>query len=206
MSRRPDNDEAEHMAHHPKTFPRKRTWVIGFILVACVAIGAGAWAITTRASHAASTAVPSPAFRANGQSFYSEDQINTVWAGITTNYPEPLPERVSFPATAPAIFVQGGTKKHLYETGLPKEIAAQFWRCAWVDIARDGTKSANERAHDQQQMKAFVTLPGIKGNPVFRSYQRKMTELAAREGITPLTAEFRANCGNQVFTKKGETK
>lgn len=206
MRRRPNNDEAEHMAHHPSTLRRKRTWVTGFIVVACVAIGGGVWAITTGASNDDSTALPSPAFSANGQSFYSEAQINTVWAGITTDYPEPLPERVNFPATAPAIFVQGGAKKHLYETGLPKEIAAQFWRCAWLDVARDGTKSAEERAHAQQQMTAFVTLPGIKGNPVFRSYQRKMTELAAREGITPLTAEFRANCGNQVFTKKGETK
>ncbi|MBF4575508.1 hypothetical protein [Frondihabitans sp. VKM Ac-2883] len=206
MSRRPDNDEAEHMAPHPETLRRRRTWVIAFIVAACVAIGGGAWAITSHSSDEASTALPSPAFSTNGQSFYSEDQINTVWVGITTNYPEPLPERVNFPTTAPAIFVQGGAKKHLYETGLPKEIAAQFWRCAWVDVARDGTKSAKERAHAQQQMRAFVTLPGIKGNPVFRSYQRKMTELAAREGVAPLTAEFRANCGNQVFTKKGETK
>ncbi|MFF1875573.1 hypothetical protein, partial [Kitasatospora herbaricolor] len=68
---------------------------IAFVAVA--GLGLGAANATTSPAGASDATLVAPGAQANGTSYYTDAQIDQVWATVTANYPEPLPAGVSFP-------------------------------------------------------------------------------------------------------------
>ncbi|AYF97205.1 hypothetical protein [Protaetiibacter intestinalis] len=111
----------------------RKTWAT--VLASAITIG-----VLSAASQAIAVDGPrtdaeliSPGVVREGVASFTDDQIDAVWAAVVSNYPAALPEGYQFPNVAPAIFHPNDGLKHLFEVGLPDAVAAQYWRCAWLD-------------------------------------------------------------------------
>ena len=197
------------------THPRRRGRLKKAILstvggtgVLVVAIGV---LIGTQAAHAAAAPLTdsqlvTPAIQNAHGSFYTEAQIDEVWKAVTTHYPQPLPAGITFPASAPSFFHSNGTSAR-FQTGLPDEIAAQYWKCAWLDQSIDAAQQITAKgtgpeaslkalSSATQKLGEYVTLPSIASLGHVETQKAAVAKYAKSQGISSLSvAEFQMECG-----------
>lgn len=166
---------------------------------ALLAVTAGFGAVT------AAQAAPSltPNVKTADGSFYTDAQIDGVWRSITASYPQPLPAGQSFPATAPAFFHPNDGKAHLFEQDLPAEIAARYWRCAWIGEALNAKKATAVNRDSSalaavsaatSKVAAYKDLPAVAKHVDVAAYEQGMSSYAKSIGKDPLTAEYSVEC------------
>lgn len=104
-----------------------------------------------------------PATVQGDRSFYAQDQVDQAWADLVEHYPQPLPAGVAFPEPAPAFLHPDDGETHVFQTGLPEQIAAQYWRCAWLDAYLTAGREADgtQRARASAMLAHYPGLPGI---------------------------------------------
>jgi hypothetical protein len=138
----------------------------------------------------------SPAKTANGTTYYTDSQIDEVWAAVTAHYPQPLPDGVTFPTAAPAFFHPTTEGPHYFEVGLPDMIAAQYWRCAWLeDSVRPSTRASSAAtAADSATLDKFGNLPSVKSHLNLSAYESMIAGYAKASGKDARDAEISLQC------------
>ncbi|NEM90891.1 hypothetical protein [Galbitalea soli] len=138
-----------------------------------------------------------PAIKNDSGEFFTEAQIDTVWRAVTAHYPEPLPEGVSFPAVAPSFFHPNDGRNTLFQAGLPDEIAASFWDCAWLKVS---IEAANAGKGDiaksaTAELDNYESLPSISSEHA-SEFRAAIAKYAAESHIQDLQeAQRQFECG-----------
>jgi hypothetical protein len=146
-----------------------------------------------KATAASSPVAVQPAVQADGHAFFTDAQIDAAWSAATTNYPLPLPSGVDFPVPAPAFFHPNDGKQHVFEQNLPAEIAASYWKCAWLNVANTAsTDTAATLA--STELADYANLPGVAGNVDLASQEADISAYAQSQGETTDLADFQINC------------
>ena len=117
---------------------RRRSVVVSVATVIVAGVVAFAMAQGAQASTEPRTdaQLVAPAVSDGEFAFYTVEQVDTVWAAVVANYPLALPDGYAFPEKAPGIFHPTDVDNPLFQAGLPDMIAAQYWRCSWLDGSR----------------------------------------------------------------------
>lgn len=136
--------------------------------------------------------------------FYTLEGIEEHWSSFVADYPEPLPEGVTFPSTPPKFFYQGldeGTP--LFQTGLPESILSRYWRCAWLDSELDAAAAGStvDAVAASDALEAEVHMG--EGLSV-ASYQAIVDAAAADQGVDPRQLEFSTECA--IYTDEGNVR
>jgi len=182
---------------------RRAILVIALSSVGAAVIVAGALATTNPGSATAATVVPT--VEQDGALFYTDSQIDAAWQQATSDIAQALPAGASFPKTAPSFFHPNDGKNHLFESGLPAEIAARYWRCAWLNV------SINQKANPSpdaaivdaatNELTKYGSLPGVAQTVDVAQYESQMAAYAKSKGLDPQVAEFQLDCG--VYSGEG---
>jgi len=167
---------------------RLKLGAVSALAVAAVAVGGMAFASAASASDQGVT----PAIKAYGSEFYTQAQIDDVWADVTGNWSAPLPDGREFPAKAPAFFHPEEPNNDIYEVGLPAEIAGRYWRCMWLDEAVNGS-GPTDKARAANRLADFAQTPELAGR-IDPEYDAKMAAMAKRDGVSPFEAELGVEC------------
>ncbi|WP_152998169.1 hypothetical protein [Curtobacterium luteum] len=138
----------------------------------------------------------------------SLDQVPGAWRHATAAIHEPLPEGFVFPAQPPAFFDPDDPQTpEAFVPALPKQIAARWWRCAWIASARDAVPAervaATERA--ESMVDRWYEMDGVKGDANFSDYDARMRAAAEAAGESRLDIEYELDCGRLVFEEKGHS-
>lgn len=142
----------------------------------------------------------SPAIRQGDASFYSQAQIPEAWTAATAAVPESLPAGVTYPKEAPPLLFGDGTSNNIYEQGLPEELATRWWRCAWIDYSQSGAAARDGKtAEVQKKLSKWKSFTAVEEFDGLEGYEEKMSALAQRLDESPLAAEFRLDCGSDVY-------
>lgn len=156
---------------------------------AVVLVGSAAIVTASVASASTNEGRTDPAVKAYGSQFYTESQIDAVWANITQSYPEALPAGVRFPEETPGFF-HPEDEDAIFEEGLPEGIAALFWRCAWIDASLSSPGSQKAK----QAVGKYKDLPFVAETVDLNRQQADINAFAGEMGMDPLEAEFSINC------------
>lgn len=176
-----------------------------FVIVASVsALGAVGASASNRTTEDGGTVVP--AVVSDGHSFYTDDQVDDVWRAVTRQFPDALPPGIRFPTTAPAFFHPEDGLDHYFETGLPDQMAARFWRCAWLDSSINDAKAGKTAAISaaSKHLKKYSSMPGMYHQEGVESYDKAMSDYAATIKLDPASAEFSTECGDYVTAEAGK--
>jgi hypothetical protein len=174
------------------------TFVAAIGVAAVVAgVGLGSASASDGGEAGSARTLVKPAVQQEGKLFYTDEQIDEVWKAITTNYPEPLPDGVTFPAVAPEFFHPGDGKPHLFQSKLPDLIAARYWRCAWLDesLNADVSARASDQAKAEEAIDLYATLPSVGTTVDVAGYEGQVAEVAKSLGVDADEAEFTMECG-----------
>ncbi len=169
-----------------------------------VAAVIAAFAVPAAANAGADNTVVKAAIIDDGHSFYTDAQIDDAWREATASFPAPLPSGVTFPDTAPAFFHPDDGQQHQFETALPNQIAAKYWRCAWLGQATTEVKTKSLTAVKEKTVEKNLTaakwesLPDVAANTDVDQYIDAMQDYADSKGIDEKTAEYQLDCG--VYT------
>lgn len=118
-----------------------------------------------------------------------------VWSKALERYPRALPPDARLPREAPFILTADDTVG-VYESGLVEAIAADLWRCSWLEFGLESRRSA--RAADNRV--AETQLARDRGLPVPVGFDedaaaRALLVEAERRAQHPWQVEFEARCG-----------
>lgn len=127
---------------------KRKSLIATFAVILAAGIGAVTVGQMAQASAGPRTdsQLVSPAVKNGDSGFYSSEQIDKVWSAVVANYPAALPEGYSLPAQTPEFFHPTDVESPAFQAGLPDIVAAQLWRCAWLDASIAGEISADELA------------------------------------------------------------
>ncbi len=181
---------------------RKRTGIVatgvGVVTIGLTVLGGSLAnaAVTPQTTEDSSTST-TPNVHAESGDYYTEKQIDAVWAKLVSEYPEPLPAGVSFPEDAPGFFHPLEEGPHVFEPGLPELIAARYWRCAWLDASIDANmrRSASESRVASEALSEYSALPDVSDFVDVKSYAFQMAEAAADAGKDASQFEYDLECG-----------
>lgn len=140
--------------------------------------------------------------------FVTADEVPEAWRDATAAIHEPLPDGVVFPAQPPAFFDPDDPQTpEAFVPALPKQIAARWWRCAWIASARDAVPAqrvaATKRA--ESMVDRWYEMDGVKGDANFSDYDARMRAAADAAGESRLDVEYELDCGRLVFEEKGHS-
>lgn len=123
--------------------------------------------------------------------FYTDAQIDAAWDAVAAHYPRPLAPGYAFPKTAPGLFHPGDGKNHVFESGLVDQVAAQYWRCTWLDAAltKDNAKTGSATSGMKTALGNFHSLPGITKEEDSR-YSGDVSNYAKERGVGTTTADY----------------
>ncbi len=143
---------------------------------------------------------------AQADALLSVGEAPAAWRRATAAIDQPLPAGVQFPAEPPAFFdPQLPDTPAAFVPALPKQIAARWWRCAWIDSARqeapERRSAATERA--ESMVDRWFEMDGVKGDPNFSDYDARMRTAAEAAGESRLDVEFELDCGQLVYEEEG---
>lgn len=122
----------------------------------------------------------------NGQfSFYTEEQIGEAWAAVTKNFSKPLPEGYAFPATFPGLEAEVKDKgRALFEAPLPDMVAAQYWRCSWLDSRINQSGAARSSAIEvSSAVGSYSLLPSVASHDLTGYTPEVLASLAKELGL-----------------------
>lgn len=163
--------------------------------LACTAAIAAIAAIAGSGSAQAETGIEPAIINAEGR-FFTQEQIQDKWAEVTTEFPDPLPDGISFPTETPAIFTPVDDSQTIYQDGLPSLIAARYWRCAWLDSELKAVASGDTRksARAHSRIANYATLPFVSAKVDLAGYETWIAEASVAEGMTPAAFEYSIEC------------
>jgi hypothetical protein len=163
-------------------------------LIATVVLAASATAAAP-VTAAENERVP-PAVQDSSGEFYTESQIDEVWAQVTAAWPEPLPGDVKFPVDAPGFFHPEGEARAVFQSQLPDLVAARIWRCAWIaeGLAASGAASDLRAGLAQERLERYQGLPGVKSTVDVAAYEVQIAEYAQRSEQDVWAAEYEIEC------------
>ncbi|GAB3616684.1 hypothetical protein GCM10027416_12410 [Okibacterium endophyticum] len=138
--------------------------------------------------------------------FYSEDQIDAVWTSIVEAYPEPLPEGVEFPKVAPSFLHPDDETPSNFEVGLAEQVAAKYWRCAWLDstINAGAAKQISAQSEAERALSKYYDLPEVAENFDEKRYEATVEGWAEQLKTDPISAEYEVECSD--YSESSETK
>lgn len=118
-----------------------------------------------------------------------------VWQKALERYPRSLPPRAQLPREVPPILTAEDTVG-VYESGLIEAIAADLWRCSWLEfgLTSRGTARAADVLLAESQLARDRGLPVPVGFDADAAAGAIFVE-AERRGIHPWQVEFEARCG-----------
>lgn len=184
---------------------KKSTIVITVIGAALVgAVGTSAISAVHAHDGAAAEAESSSA----STQLLSANEVPQAWRDATAAIHEPLPEGVVFPAQPPAFFDPDDPQTpEAFVPALPQQIAARWWRCAWIASARDAVPSQRVAATDRAEsmVDRWYEMDGVKGDANFSDYDARMRAAADAAGESRLDIEYELDCGRLVFEEKGHS-
>jgi hypothetical protein len=147
--------------------------------------------------------MPEPLIQQGDTSFYSQDQIPAVWAAATDAVPTSLPAGFAYPTEAPALLRGDGTDQSVYEQGLPEQIAARYWRCAWLDDALSATTARMAKLQaTRDTISQWDSFAAVKNFDGLSGYDGKIQALADSLGQSAFETEFSVDCGSDVYTPR----
>ncbi len=186
----------------PYAMKLKKLVLFGVVITSGVGICTGA------AVAYADGAVPAPDEVTSSGEFFYEDTIDAAWAAEVRAFPNELPHGVEFPKTAPAFFHPNDGKEYSFETNLPAQIVARFWRCSllYEDIKATWSRSASpsQEAVITEQLKSetWENVPEVDEVMDVDAYLEDVEDIAADAGVEPALAEYEIDCGVYEEYKK----
>lgn len=129
--------------------------------------------------------------------FVTQDQVAAEWASVTSQSELVFPEGKSFSAEPPQFFQGLDPKaKNVFEPLLFESLAAQAWRCAWLEESLEsGPKARVLEAQIDANLDAYESLLPPESAKEFVTYETELAEIAASEGTTPEALEYTNDCG-----------
>lgn len=167
------------------------------IVAACIVapiVVAGAAAATSGSEFEVRPAV------SNGHNnFYTEGQIADAWEAVTLNFPEPLPEGITFPAETPEIFQPIAGTERQWEAGMVYSVAARFWRCSWLNAelrshAKGDFAAAAVAAETSARYGSLPYVDEAYSEGGAAGYLADITAAAEETGVSPAAFEYDLEC------------
>lgn len=177
---------------------RHRRILIAATVAACAGLGAAisAGQISFASQPQTDAELVRPAFSDGETEFFTDAQIDDVWGAVTESYREALPAGYDFPPDAPGVLNPTDGRKHLFAAGLPDMIAAQYWRCSWLDASRTTAKAVPLG----EIMARYAALPSVALYDETGYTVAMLQEFAkTNDYTTPAAALFALDC--QGFVK-----
>ena len=171
-----------------------------------VAIAAGVVVVTAVGFSAARAQDSQVEHEAAPAALLTPKDLPAAWHAATGAIDDPLPAGRTFPSDPPPFFdTDEAGSAQAFAPVLPKQIAARWWRCAWIESALDASPSEAAAAKDQAESMVgrWYDLPGMKDQGVFSNYDSDMRAAAAAAGESEFQVEFDLDCGQLVFEEKG---
>lgn len=171
----------------------KLMFALGALLV--VAVGFSAVRSQERsAAEAAPSAQPS---------IITQHDVTGAWTAATAAIRQPLPNGMEFQTDPPPFFDdEASGPEPVYSPMLPAQIAARWWRCAWIDASlHPGSSRATVAPEEARSVvDEWNDMPGMRGNEAFVDYDARMASAAREAGKTPFALEYELDCGKLVYT------
>jgi hypothetical protein len=125
-----------------------------------------------------------------------------VFLSAQAEFPEALPDGVSWPDTLPPEFLEDGVAM---QANVPRAIASIYWRCAWEDsyIAASRSGNADSAKAALGQLSGYVDLPFYREQVEDPDglWSKLILEPALAGDDSGVVADFSAGCewyaGNQ---------
>jgi hypothetical protein len=164
-----------------------------FAIIAAFTLSAGVetW-LTTTNSHPATEGDPG---------FYVDSEIDAAWQQAAGSFPLPLPPGKAFPTEAPAFFHPQDNKTHSFDTSLPMQFAARFWRCAWLEQSlHPPTSAAAEASPSASEIEAHLdasewkSIPAVANNMDVDAYLQDMNDYADSISGDAHEIEYESEC------------
>ena len=166
---------------------------LGALLV--VAVGFSAARSQERsAAEAAPSAQPS---------LITQHDIAAAWTAATETIRQPLPNGVEFQTDPPPFFDdEASGPEPVYTPTIPAQIAARWWRCAWIDASLHPGSSRTPVTPEEARsvVDEWYDMPGMRGNEAFVDYDARMASAAREAGESPFALEYELDCGRLVYT------
>lgn len=122
-------------------------------------------------------AAPTPQVEMDGHHFYTDAQMDAVWTDVRRTFSAEID-----PAALPAIFPGERSENALYEVGIAEMVAAQYWRCGWLDERLSGGKEI-ESSELEAMMATYSSLPKIAEHDLTGYTSTRLAELSRRFGL-----------------------
>jgi hypothetical protein len=169
------------------------------------AIGWGVAACSVGVLVASMTATAASADPDIGNSFgnaISSKVAPDVFVTAQAEFPEALPQGVSWPESLPAPFLEDGVGM---QANVPRAVASLYWKCAWEDsyIAASRSGDADSAKAALGQLSGYVDLPFYKEQVEDPDglWSKLILEPAQAGDASGVVADFSAGCewyaGNQ---------
>ncbi|WP_435093045.1 hypothetical protein [Clavibacter michiganensis] len=164
-----------------------------FAIIAAFTLSAGAETWLT-AKHSRPTTEGDPGF-------YVDSEIDAAWQQAAESFPLPLPPGKTFPNEAPAFFHPKDDKTHSFDTSLPMQFAARYWRCAWLEQSlHPPTSAATEVSPSTSEIEAHLdssewkSIPAVENNMDVDAYLQDMKKYADSVGGNAREIEYESEC------------
>ncbi|WIB65519.1 hypothetical protein [Curtobacterium sp. MCBD17_040] len=144
-----------------------------------------------------------PSIHSQGSGFYSQAQVPSVWAAVTGHFPAALPTGYQFPTATPAEMQANGKGPRVYQEGLPDVLAAQYWRCAWLDYSLQPNLTAiqADNANTHLKMSTYMALPSVSGHVPESDLEAAIASTASEDNVSAHQAEFTMMCSTLNIEK-----
>jgi len=170
--------------------------ILGLSLASMVAFGTSAYFVTK----VQDTTPPAAGSNMTPQTFIIQEDIDDAWVKEIKTFPYDLPPGKLFPSTAPAFFHTESNEETSYASDLIGQIAARYWRCAWLeqslDVGEDDSGSHSRKTEIEQQLASerWESIPEVKRNMDVDAYLPDMKDYADKVGQSRELVEFQSEC------------
>lgn len=171
----------------------KLMMALGVLLI----VGVGFSAVRSQDRSAAEDGASAP------PTLIAQRDIAGAWSTATAAIEAPLPDGVRFQEEPPPFFDdEASGPEPVYTPTIPAQIAARWWRCAWIDASLHPAPGKTPVTGEDLRsvVDAWNDMPGMRGNEAFADYDARMASAADEAGTTPFALEYELDCGRLVYT------
>lgn len=149
--------------------------------------------VSTFALASEDTNKPTPTVVSGGTTLFTAVGVSANWDVWVTEFAGLLPDGFELPA-APTAFFETDDEHEFFEDGLPQAVLSRIARCAWLEVALDGSAPRTDTLEARAQLAQYAEYPGIAAGLDVPAYEREIREAASEYGVTAEQWEHEIEC------------
>lgn len=134
----------------------------------------------------------------DGDTFYSPHDTAILWKRHIKTITAPLPTKVRFPEKMRSFEEPTDGDKHWIQDGMIPQLAAEYWKCAWMEVAVEALKAGDNPGYENASATASTwldILPGLeKHKENLRGIEGQIRTSATERGLTFEERDIQVHC------------